>query len=187
MEVTALFGEPQEHGLVYCSTFLQELAKKVPRAISVIQTDGTVAEDDSAMEAVPKVFYHVGHGNYDRFTIECRTTYIDSSTYERIDDFKDKIVHLLSCETGIRLGHSLVDHGATAFVGYDDVFYYGVVEETQPDPEPHSPPANYWDYYSFIDCDVEVERQFLIKGKSLRQAVAASQKKFDEYISMYST
>jgi len=187
MEATALFGEPQEHGLVYCSVFLQELAKQMPGNIAVVQTDGTVAENDSAMAAIPKIFYHAGHGNYNRFTVECRTNYIDVETGERLDDFKDKIVHLLSCETGMSLGPSLVKHGATAFLGYDEVFYYGVIEETKPDPEPYTTPTNYCDYYSFIDCDVEVERQFLIKGKSLKQAVAVSQKKFDEYITKYST
>lgn len=187
MQVKALFGEPKGHGLIYSTVFLQELARQVPVAINVTETNGTATENDKVMEVNPTIFYHVGHGSYDRFTVECRADYIDRMTGERLGDFKDKVIHLLSCETGQRLGPNLVEHGAKAFVGYDDVFYYGVVEETQPDPAPHSAQSNYQDYYSFIDCDVEVERQFLTKGKTLKQAVAASQDKFDEYIKKYST
>ena len=183
-----LFGEPQEHGLNYCSVFLKELAGEVPRNITTIETNGTVTEADKILASSnPALFYHVGHGSYYSFTVECRTAYINSITGERLSNFKDKIVHLLSCETGMRLGSALVNRGAKAYLGYNDVFYYGICDETKPDPAPHTPSDNYQDFYSFIDCDVEAERRLVVKGGTVKQAVEDSQAKFEEYIDKYET
>jgi len=184
-EGVVLFGEPERVGLIYSSCFFKKLAREAPAGITIIQTDGTESENDRVMASEdPGTFYHVGHGSPYIFTIEDREKYIDGITGQRIEDFKGRIVHLLSCETAQRLGQTLIDHGAIAYIGYYSPFIYGIVKEDVSSPEPCSAPSNYVDYYNFIDCDVEIERK-LLKGATIEEAVNASKSKADKYIERY--
>ncbi len=57
-----------------------------------------------------------GHGRYEMFTGHDGNPIWDVS--QNLADLKQKVVHLLSCETGAVLGRAIVFHGATAFWGY---------------------------------------------------------------------
>jgi hypothetical protein len=59
------------------------------------------------------------------------------------DEPKGKVVHFLSCKTGLRLGPDFVEHGCLAFFGYADDFLF-----TSEDQD------------LFFECDSEIDRAF---------------------------
>lgn len=187
VEGVIVIGEPVTEGLDYGSCFFKPLAKSAPSGVTVKETDGTVEQDDLALEQYdPRSFYHIGHGTPSVFTVESMQTYIDSVSGMRMDDFKGRIVHLLSCETAQRLGPSLINHGADAYLGYSVPVVFGVRELGLSMPTPCAPPGDRYDYYTFNDCDVEVERAML-KGATISEAAETSKNKYNEYVEKYTT
>lgn len=189
-----VFSEPSQHGVEYLHCFMKALARQVVRYVTLHETNGTAQANDYALQAYnPVLFYSVGHGLNCIHTVECTEGYIitrglDPCMYElRLDWFQGKVVHLLSCQTGATLGPVLIARGAGAFIGYSDDFIYGVSDEAQPLPDPCTQPIDYADVYSFADCDIEGEREMLIRNGSVRDARNAMNNKFDEYITKYIT
>lgn len=97
-----------------------------------------------------------------------------------------RVVTLLSCLCGVALVPDLVRFGAEAAIGYTEEFVLGVKAEDDPDPSPCSAPTDRADFYTFCDCDLEIQRA-LLDGKSVRDAVAASQRIHDVEIERYET
>lgn len=85
---------------------------------------------DSLSRNDPIWFFGVGHGNADIFT---------GQHYDRIwwtcdcSQLRDRVVYLLSCITGARLGPDMVNNkGARTYMGYKEVF--GWIQERYIDP-----------------------------------------------------
>jgi len=186
---------PVGHGLEYCSKLLERLrAGYLLRGLRPIFTDGVEGSNDYAIEFFnPTVVYAVGHGECCVYTCECMTPYISTigscekytcSEELRLEFFNERYVHLLSCHTGKLLGHKLIEHGARAYVGYSDEFIYGVAVEGF-EPPPASPPNPMADFYSFVDCDMEIERG-IMNGRSIRASVESARRKALNYIYRYS-
>lgn len=183
-----LFSLPVHHGVNYASCIAEGVAYGQPT------TNGTVAANvDAIYFQDPDVFWSVGHGSPGLHTVddaeqECTEDFIRTGASPLgLGLFGGRVVHLLSCKCGQELVPDLVSKGgAEAAIGYEDYFYYGVKIEGDPDPAPCSPPTNRADYYTFNDCDLEVQRA-LLDGKSVKEAVAASQAEHEKQIERYET
>jgi hypothetical protein len=200
-----MYGEPVQHGLVYGSCLFKKIAEdaKAAAKIQVVETNGTASADDDALATYdPAVFYQVGHGQCCIFSAECRTPYIEATGYHchihfacdyydydcktsmRLDSFAGRHIHLQSCVTGLNLGPELIKHGARSYIGYKNLFVYGVYVRGG-STGPCEPPTPLADLFSFGDSDAEGERAIALKGSTVGEAVAAIKSKFEEYIKKY--
>ena len=85
----------------------------------------------------------VGHGFPDTYTGDYGDPVFHVGHYEAAE-VEGKIVHLLSCQTGLQLGPDFVKHGCRAFFGYDVDFSFPTNEKQK------------W----FFECDSEIDRGF---------------------------
>jgi len=180
-----LFSLPVQHYLNYASCVADEIAYE--RGIST--TDGTVSANVNALwSQSPDVFWSVGHGSPGLHTAECTEDFIRTGDYPLgLGLGGGRVMHLLSCQCGNVLVPDLVSKGgADAAIGYTDDFVLGVKADGDPDPNPCDSPSDRADFYTFNDCDLEVQRA-LWDGKSVGEAGAASQRKHDLEIERYET
>jgi len=198
-EGVVLFSEPIGHGLEYSSCFFKRIAESARGiGVSVVESGGFPDDLDSKIdEHDPAVFYSVGHGQHCIHTVANLIPYIEVEhpadpkwgypCYEnlRLDKFKGRHVHLLSCITAVHLGPALIDHGCRSFIGYDAEFVYGVWIIGAERPAPCEEPKPDADFYSFVDCDAEGERKIVLEGSTVGEAVNAMIAKFEEYIKKY--
>jgi len=181
--VAFLFSLPVQHGLIYASCIAADIASEH----GVPTTNGTVTANVDAINAQdPDVFWSIGHGSPTVHTAECTEDFIRTGDWPlNLELFGGRVVQLLSCQCGQELVPDLVSKGgAEAAIGYDKPFIYGVGITGDPEPPPCSSPSDRQDFYTFNDCDLEVQRA-LLNGKSVREAVAASQAKHEEEILKY--
>jgi hypothetical protein len=167
--------------------FADPLTEEIQRTrpdVKVIETDGTVTMNDQAIKSLdPAVFYSCGHGFCFVHTVECKEEYLvcpgecvihfecndeggTSSTSLRLEMMVGRHVHLLSCLTGLILGPTLIANGARSYIGYNDVFYAS---------------------YCSVDADAEAEREIILKGSTVDEAVVAMIAKYLAYIGIYDT
>ena len=184
-EGVVLFSEPIGHGLEYGSCFFRQIAKSARGiGVNVVESVGFPNDlDEKIDEHDPAVFYSIGHGNHCLHTVANLVPYIEVEhpadpyyghpCYEnlRLDKFKGRHVHLLSCITALHLGPALIDHGCRSFIGYDAEFVYGVGLIGAEIPGPCEEPKPDADFYSFIDCDAEGERKIVLEGSTVGEAV----------------
>jgi len=64
-----------------------------------------------------------GHGDTDAFTGQNEVVILEVGKYNP-REVSNKVIKLLSCETGVTLGPDLVENGATAFIGYVDDYVW---------------------------------------------------------------
>lgn len=86
----------------------------------------------------------MGHGYPDTFTGDQGNPIFTVGKY-REEESKGKIIHLLSCETAIKLGVDLVGNSCLAFFGYDIKFTYI---------------CDYLEAEVLLECDAEIDRAF---------------------------
>jgi hypothetical protein len=65
----------------------------------------------------------MGHGDVDTFTGQNESLILQVGNYNP-DEIKGKVIKLLSCQTGVKLGPDLVSNGAAAFLGYTDDYLW---------------------------------------------------------------
>jgi len=89
--------------------------------------DDTRANFEASIQSNdPAFFTGMGHGLYDRFAGQYNEILIKSGVNDHL--MKDRTVYLLSCQTGARLGKTIMGKGGTAFLGYKkDYFFCGWV------------------------------------------------------------
>lgn len=178
-----MFSLPVNHYLAYASCIAREIAAEH----DIHTTDGTVESNlRDVWDYDPDVLWSVGHGSSDAHTVECREYFLVTGRDPMgIGLMGGRVVHLLSCLCGRDLVPDLVDiGGADAALGYSEEFTLAVTLEGEPDP--CTPPDQEQDFYTFSDCDLEVQRA-LLAGKSIREAYKASQEKFEREIERYET
>ena len=205
-EGVVVFSEPSCCNLEYITRCVtKKVAEEAPSYIEVHETGGLPEENDEALEKFdPVIFYSVGHGQCCVHKVENNLTYIEVAGYDckvhfacnfytekcredlRLDAFVGRVVHLLSCVTGMYLGPALVEHGARAFVGYDHLFVFGWWVGSPSPPPPCTPAEPTHDMRSAAECDAEGVRT-LLNGGSVADAIDAMKAKFEEYIEKYTT
>ena len=104
-----------------------------------------------------------GHGFQNRFTGQARLSIFELGQYQPVE-VRNKIIHLLSCQTAGQLGADVVTNGCRAFFGYDVDFLF-----------PLDRPA------VFLDCDSVIDLR-LADGMSAEDAYAAAVQAFDDTI-----
>jgi len=183
-----LFALPREHFLAYGSAVAEDVIENAPPEREVLKNEGTVEENIRDAFRPYEVFWGVGHGLPDTFTLECKEVFLKTGPKPiGLRTMGGRFVHLLSCLAGRQLGPDLIERGgAEAFLGYTEKFALGVKKEGAPRPEPGESPTPEADFYTFCSCDLEVQRK-LLRGKSAREAQEASQDKFEEEIRRYET
>jgi len=79
----------------------------------------------SLLNSNQKVFYitGVGHGGYNIYTGQNYTEVFRVGNYNS-SEVKDKVIHLLSCQTARDLGSDFVRNGCKAFFGYIENFTF---------------------------------------------------------------
>lgn len=65
----------------------------------------------------------MGHGDVDAFTGQHETLILRIGEYDP-NEIKGKVIKLLSCQTGVKLGPDLVRNGANAYLGYTDDYLW---------------------------------------------------------------
>ena len=129
---TYVFVEPEEHYLEYSSVILRDIVRANSSPLYTIgELQGGRANPDDINRALerldPILFFGIGHGNDDIYTVECTTPYMRSGD-PNAQRMKGRVVGLNSCKTGADLGFNLVNEiGALTFFGSREsfVFYVG--------------------------------------------------------------
>jgi len=182
-----LFSLPVQHYLAHASCIAQTMS--VPPGQELYTTDGTPNANLNAIWTYdPDVFWSVGHGSPTEHTVECTESFLRTgSSPLGLGLAGGRVVHLLSCQCGRQLVPDLVSRGgANAAIGYTEDFVLGIKDDAIPDPYPCEAPTSQSDFYTFNDCDLEVQRA-LLNGRSVSDAVGASQAKHELEIERYET
>lgn len=181
-----VYSESERAGCIYSSCFFKEVADNAPDCINMSETNGGGSENDTSIENNdPVLVWHVGHGWYWYVTDNFGEYYICARSGLRMDQFKNRVLHLLSCHCGRDLAPALIENGTIACLAYGPtVFWYGA---GGPRPEPCEKPDNTQDFYTFTDSDAEGEREMVLRGNSTGDAKKAMIDKFNEYIDKYET
>jgi hypothetical protein len=174
--------------------------KAAAKGFNAYLTSGQPEENAQAINALDAAFLYInGHGSPCAITVACRQLFIQVPWQGVIygmffkcirplgtELVKNRHLHFLSCLTGLYLGYELVvRYGAKSFIGYDDLFAYGVLIEGQPEPKPGEPPSDNADFYSAIHSDLAGAEAIILNASTVRQAVEAIKKRFQEYIDRY--
>lgn len=123
-------------------------------------------------EGVGAIFYGVGHGSEEVYTGDAGQPVL---TVDNAGWMRGRIVHLMSCRTGVALGPALIEAGAQAFIGY--TYDYYVLLGADPRVESEYTQA-------FLDPDVTFARA-LVEGKSLGEAYRLSRETAEAWIEHY--
>jgi hypothetical protein len=192
--------EPVSEGLEYGACFMQQLTVQAQqKAVAAVYVQGYTTDADNTLATLdPPIFYGLSHGSPCQFNNYLQAkwsgaVYIpDEGTVEfnclmdkNLEKMKGRHVHLVSCLTGIAVGPALIRAGAKSYIGYSQVFIYGVSVGDQPWPKPCEPPSDYVDFYSMIDSDVEGMRKIVLENAMVGEAVSAMKAKFQYYIDKY--
>jgi hypothetical protein len=111
----------------------------------------------------PRYVVGVGHGDDDSLMGYAGETILEPGLYEPAE-VKDRIVHLVACETAVTLSVDLVRKGAVAFLGYNwlVLVHPEILED-------------------FLECDTEIDLA-LLAGDRVRDAYDRSLALFDLHI-----
>lgn len=139
------------------------------------RTEAVRAEiEESIRSKDPELFFGFGHGLQDIFTGNFENVVLNAQNAHLL---QGKIVYLHSCLTGNRLGPTLIQSGAKAFIGYDDLWYW-VADDINRDA--------YRDKAAepFFRGAHEVIYG-LLRGETVGQAYQSAINKYNAYIDQY--
>jgi len=106
-----------------------------------------------------------GHGLFHEFQGNDTSGALEVGNY-RAGEVKDKIIHLLSCQTAFKLGVDIVKSGCSAFFGYDFPFTYH---------------KEYLDYFMAPDASLD---KAIYEGKPASSAHQTLMEVYDKTIAM---
>ena len=142
--------------------------------IEIIEGDEALPQNIDSKLPDKKLFIGVGHGLPCVYTVQSLTPYIEEVGKEkickqnlRLDDFKGKVVYLISCYVGKHLGKTLVDHDARAFLGFDDEYLFFI----------GSPPCSE-EASAVFQAEMEALKT-LLTGGSVREANEARRRAYE--------
>lgn len=118
---------PEQHLMIYASCVAREILgySRTSAHVQVLAGQEAVPDriDRALAEEDPALFFGVGHGSPEKYTVECSQPYIDAG---RTSVMRGRIVVLNSCRTAQLLGPELVNSGAAAYFGNEDDFWFYV-------------------------------------------------------------
>jgi len=115
----------------------------------------------------------MGHGQEDEFTGQNETMLLEVGKYDP-REIQGKVIKLLSCQTGIKLGPDLVANGAAAYLGYADDYLWVCDEELASTP---------WSDKMAAACLMPVVEglNVLLDGKTVQEAHDTELAQYDCY------
>jgi hypothetical protein len=128
--------------------------------------------DDKGSRAIPmiskgNVDYVAGCGHGDAFTYKGYQYDLIFQTGYNPQVVQDKIIHLLSCRSGMALGPYLVSSGCLAFFGYTDDFFF-VASDAD----------------IFFECDAQIDLGFGA-GMTASEVYEKTRAVFNKYIDQF--
>jgi len=141
----------------------------------VIDLHAEKATKTEVMRAIreknPRYVAGIGHGNKHLFTGQNGKTIFIIDDKDTCEASENRIIHLLSCITAVELGPYMVDCGADAYLGYNDVFGFKIDENDFPNK--YATP--------FFDSDTAIDRAFFA-GKTAKQAYQDAIDRFNYWL-----
>ena len=184
-----LFIEPVQHYLDYGSAVMMDIVKANSKPeYTVVELQGDAANpaavDAAISENDPNFVFGLGHGAPCAFTVECTAMYmsVKSGSHSacdqdrRLDKVSGRVIHLNSCLTGQELGPAIRAHGARAYIGSTDSFWFYIADAPNTSRAVRS--------VFLAEYQVEVS---LMAGLSVEQAWRDSQARYDEEIAYWTT
>lgn len=184
-----LFIEPLKHYLEYGSAVMKDvIAANARPEYTIKELTGDEAApskiDAAIAEGDPSFIFGVGHGAPCAFTVECTAVYmtVKSGSHEACDQDRNldrvsgRVIHLNSCLTGQELGPALRAHGARAYIGSTEPFWFYIGDT------PNETRAS----RSVFIAEYQVEVS-LMAGLSVGQAWRDSQARYDQEIAYWTT
>jgi len=123
----------------------------------------------------PSFIFINGHGDYDKVCGHDNEVLIQSGDE---NDFENKIIYTLSCNSGKILGQSLVESGVSAYIGYTEEFSFIVDTSCSCTPLKDDFANAFKEASNIIPIS-------LIKGNSSEDAYKKSQEIFKKHISQF--
>lgn len=162
---------PTSYAYYYSSGVLDRAKKMGYNVIDLAKSQDTRANLASQIPTNPLFYFGSGHGNYTKFGGQNLEILLEKDVNENW--MQDRIVFLVSCETGKELGPALIQNGAKAFIGWKERFWWVV-------GPPYIPAL---DIYAkgFLETTVLVAKM-LIEGKSVQEAFDAGIASFNKWI-----
>ena len=184
-----LFIEPVKHYLDYGSLVMRDIVKAASKPeYTIVELQGDAANpaavDAAIAETDPNFIWGVGHGAPCVYTVECTTLYmsVKSASHSkcdqdrRLDKASGRVIHLNSCLTGQELGPAIRLHGAKAYMGSTDSFWFYIGSAPNSDRASRS--------VFLAEYQIEVT---LMAGLSVEQAWRDSQARYDQEIAYWTT
>ena len=184
-----LFIEPERHYLRYGSVVMRAVVEANAKPeYEIHELRGDEANPDKINSIIaernPAFIYGVGHGAECAYTVECTELYMSvrSGAHascvrdQNLDIMRGRVLHLNSCLTGAELGPALYEHGALAYIGSYEPFWFYIGDD------PGSTRAT----QSVFLAEYQVEVS-LMAGLSVEQAWNDSQDRYDEEIAYWTT
>lgn len=182
----SVFIEPVKYYLNYASCVADEVRAEIGNKLEITPIPGDSANPSTILRILetedPIHVWGVGHGAACIYSVEYKKLFLVNMSGAHVkcirdmnlDSMNGRVVHLLSCKTGVELGYKLVEHGALTYFGYEDSFWFWI----------GSDPCSDRAAKSTHRCDLEVEIQ-LANGKTTGEARDATLAKFDDEIAYW--
>lgn len=175
---TFLYILPSQHYLEYSGLVMHDLIaqnrKSGQQIVELIGNDANAAKVWETIASLnPIVIGLNGHGNYTTTSVECTERLVGVGD-EKLNQFKGRIVHLNSCQTGAELGPAIMSAGAIAYVGSNESFWFYVGDPANSTRAVRSPFLAEWQF-----------QVSLLQGKDVGQARKEQLDKYDEELTYW--
>lgn len=171
-----VFRPNYEIATKYGHYWFNENVKKpaLDAGFEVIDLEGDNANRRNVVDNLPNpqvvYFAGVGHGRRDMFTGQNHEMIFDYDDNTTCNIVKNKVIHLLSCETGRLLLPWMADNcGAKACFGYKEVWGFKISEFPNDLAKP------------FFDSDTTFDR-CLFEGATVKEAFERTKQRYDYWL-----
>ena len=178
---TFLFVEPDDNYLDYASVPLHQIVEANKQAgQNITELMGTDANPERIKQELSKsnpiIFVGLGHGSETIYTCQNLAPLLHAQNPDELALMNSRVLALTSCLTAVSLGPALIAAGTSAYLGYNQEFWFYTGDTAGSTRAVQSP---------FL-----AEFQFtasLLRGKSTGEARADQLKKYDEEIAYWTT
>jgi hypothetical protein len=174
--------EDGRYALPYCYHALKYAVDYMRgRGMTVIDLERDMAVREQVLDALrrydPILYFGCGHGSPSEFTGQyVRTIFYACDSRE----LAGRVVYLLSCETGQRLGPDIISKGGRAYVGYKEDFGFYTPASDRPEDVMNDPMSR-----AFFEPVVTLLNA-LADGRTVGDAHRASLERWNYWIDYWS-